>query len=324
VERVLRHIGRRWKWLVLGAAMGALVGLSVPLASSDAWVAESLVVLTDASIPSEEFADVAGAIFPTDAVLGPVVADLGIGGTPRSLIAGGALSLQPAPGGLAVRVVARSQDGALSVALANAAAAQFAEVGQANGLGDMAQFPSQEARQQNDPLARSSASGMLAGTVVVAAILASLYLLRERPRTEEERLDAAMTFRLRVEPAGGDTESHPVVIAPSAFLPALLQAIRDGASGSGAVGVVVDEGPAVWAVLAVAEELTDLAERAHAPGTFRWSPASEPLSYQGSERFVVIAPDRARSRLDDVRRQLREASPTAIVALVLVSAPDLS
>jgi hypothetical protein len=315
-------VGRRWKWVVLGAIVGAVVGVAIPLARTDAWVAESLVVLTDASIPPEEFADVADAIFPTDSVLGPVVDELGIEGNPRSLIANGALTLQPAPGGLAVRIVARTQDGSLSVALANAAASRFADVGEENGLGSMAQFPSQEPRRQRDPLVRSAATGALAGAFAVALLLALLALLRERPRTEDERLDAAMTFRVRVDPSPTADRTQPVRITPSAFLPALLEAMRDGSSG--AVGLVIDDGPAVWAVLAVAEELTDLAARAPQPGSFRWSPASEPPTGKALERVIVIAPDGARARLDDVRAGLRASSPAAVVALVLVSAPDLS
>lgn len=324
MDRLLSYIGHRWKWIVLGAAVGALLGFATTLLRSDAWVADSLVVLTDARIPPEEFSDVATAIFPTDSVLGPVVEDLGIEQTPRSLISSGALQIQSAPGGLAVRVVARTQDQLLSTRMANAAAASLAEVGQANGLGEMAQFPVEEARREADPVVRSVAVGMLAGAAIVLLAFAIWFLLKERPRHDEDRLGADVTLRLRAAPADDPEADGAVSMTPPDALAGLWRGFIAETTAHPVTGLTLEDGPNGWAVLAVADDLDRIAEGDGSAATVAWSSASEPLPAAVSQRVVVVAPGGSGSRLDDLRREVRAIAPDALIALVVVSAADLS
>jgi hypothetical protein len=94
VEGLIRYVWRRWLILVAGVVLGGLLGFLVTAIHQDAYVAQSLVVLTDSQIPSTQFADVARSVFSTDTVLSPVISELAITNqTPRSLISSGALSI---------------------------------------------------------------------------------------------------------------------------------------------------------------------------------------------------------------------------------------
>lgn len=323
MERFVGEIGRRWRWVVVGAVVGALLGVGSTFTRSDAWVADSLVVLTDARIPPEEFSDVAVAIFPTDAVLGTVVDDLGVDETPGSLISSGALRVQPAPGGLAVRVVARTQEEGLSVALANAAAAALAEVGEKNGLGDMAQFPVQDARSEKDPLVASTLAGAIIGAAVAIGAIGVRSMLRRGGGTDVERAGADVTLWVRVAPAAGGRTS--VEVEPPAALRGLWEGFLDASSDGGSItGLRLDDGPSGWAVLGVAAELDRLASKGGGGRGIEWTSASQPVPDDASDRIAVVAPADAGRRLADVRHMLDDARPGAFVALVVVSAPDLA
>ncbi|MGZ4149623.1 MAG: hypothetical protein ACXVQJ_06265, partial [Actinomycetota bacterium] len=168
MEGLIRYVWRRWLILVAGVVLGGLLGFLVTAIHQDAWVAQSLVVLTDSQIPSTQFADVARSVFSTDTVLSPVISDLAITNqTPRSLISSGALSIVATPGGQAVQVVAKTQDPSLAVNLANAAAKQLASVAQTNGLGTFATFPTTgPAHRQADPVLRYTLAGAILGFLI--------------------------------------------------------------------------------------------------------------------------------------------------------------
>src|SRR5439155_20097627 len=129
------------------ALIGGLLGFALASRQKQTYVAQALVVLTtDAKIPTDSFGDAAAAIFPTDDVLGIVISHEGLDATPRSLIASGAVALQPTPGGLAAHVVARSQFPDQAQNLANDAAAQLADVSNTT-FGETKAYPAKQAPQ---------------------------------------------------------------------------------------------------------------------------------------------------------------------------------
>jgi capsular polysaccharide biosynthesis protein len=327
VEGLIRYVVRRWLILVAGFVLGGLLGFLVTAIHQDAYVAQSLVVLTNSQIPSTQFADVARSVFATDSVLSPVISDLAITNqTPRSLISSGALSVVATPGGQAVQVVAKTQDQTLTVNLANQAAASLAKVGQDNQLGTFAVFPTQgPARRQADPVVRYTLAGALLGIIVAGLGLMLLYVFRYGLSLARDPLRADATFHVHVRAAesGGamNGEAHPLAFAPEHALPALLHGIASEAEGGPVIGVVVDDGRDMWAPLAVAEHLATITERDGAE-SFRWSRSSEPVPQTDAACVAVIASERASaSRLHDVARQLDDIGEPYLV-LVRVSGSD--
>ncbi|MGE5226969.1 MAG: hypothetical protein ACM3OO_08845 [Planctomycetaceae bacterium] len=326
---MIRYVWRRWLILVAGFVLGGLLGFLVTAIHQDAYVAQSLVVLTDSQIPSTQFADVARSVFSTDAVLAPVISELGITNqTPRSLVSSGALSIVATPGGQAVQVVAKTQNEALTVNLANDAATSFEQVGQSNGLGTFAVFKTQgPARRQADPVVRDTVAGALLGLAIAGLGLALWYVFRHGLDLARDPLRADATFRIQVKAPEGDGEmngeTHPLGFAPEHALPALLQGIASESGGGPVIGVVVDDGRDLWAPLAVAEHLASLTERDGA-ASFRWSRSSEPIPQSDAACVAVIASERASaSRLHDVGRQLDDIGEPYLV-LVRVSGSDVS
>lgn len=337
MEGLLRYGWRRWWVLLAGVVLGGALGFLLTVLHQDAYVAQSLVVLTDSQIPTSQFADVARSVFPTDTVLSPVISGLGIKDeTPGSLIASGALSVTPAPGGQAVQIVAKTQIPDLTLQLANAAAASFAKVGESTGLGTFAQFPSEgPARKQTDPVTKYVVAGAAFGSVVAALALALLYLTKRGLAKTRDPLRADATFRVRVEVGelvGEEGVAHPIGFTPEHALPALLRGIAAEAGGGEVIGVVLDDGRDLWAPLAVAEQLALLAEKnVNGNGNdgreavpFRWWRSTEPMPRTTATCVAVIASEHAPVvRLQDVERQL-EAAGDPFVVLVRVSAADVA
>jgi capsular polysaccharide biosynthesis protein len=328
VEGLIRYVLRRWLILVAGFVLGGLLGFLVTAIHQDAYVAQSLVVLTNSQIPSTQFADVARSVFATDAVLSPVISDLAITNqTPRSLISSGALSVVATPGGQAVQVVAKTQDPNLTLNLANKAAESLVKVGTENQLGSMVAFPTDgPARRQADPVVRYTLAGALLGIIVAGLGLMLWYVYRHGLSLMRDPLRADATFHVQVRPAEGDGqmngEAHPLGFAPEHALPALLQGIASESGGGPVIGVVVDDGRDLWAPLAVAEHLASITERDGAAG-FRWSRSSEPIPQADAACVAVIASERASaSRLHDVGRQLDDIGEPYLV-LVRVSGSDV-
>jgi hypothetical protein len=303
-------------WVIVFALIGGLLGFVAAHREKQTWVAQSLVVPTDTTttLPSGSFSDTAAAIFPTDAVLGQVISDLKLlDATPRSLIASGALTLQPTPGGLAVRVIGRDQDQSMATNLATDAATQLSAVGATSGLGQTKNLQVQSAQLQPKPTARYVAAGVLAGALVGVAIVALLYLLRVRPRRAEDVTTPMVTVRVRVEPDDQRT------ITPVTSLTGLWFGFVSPVPEMDVTGIMIEEGNSAWAVTAVADELSSLAANDHR-GTISWRPASEHHQDAMSDRVLVLAPATMSARVDDVRREVASRAPSAFVALVLVIA----
>jgi capsular polysaccharide biosynthesis protein len=328
LEAFAKYVWRRWWVILLAGVLGGLLGFVTTLLSGDAYTAQSIVVLTNGQIPSDQFADVAKAIFPTDAVLGPVVSELGIESPPRALVSSGALTVVPSPGGQAVQIVARTQDSETSVALANSAANHLAEVGRENGLGTIAAFTTAgPARRQQDPVVRFATAGALAGVVTALFVLGFVYLRRTGSLLSTTGLGPDLAVRIRVEPGATDgSDPRPIGFLPERALASLMRAIRMPGEGP-VMGIVIDEGRDVWATLAVAEQVAELAEdgSARRDAGFVWWRASEPPPELVEARSVtVIASEHtSQARLKDVRTELVDLGDPLVV-LVSVSAPDLA
>ena len=302
MENLTRYVRDRWIWVVLAALIGGLIGIGLALRAAEAWVADSLVVLTDARIPPEQYADVAAAILPTDAVLGSVITSQGLDATPRSLVASGALRVESAPGGTAARVIARTNDEQLSEDLANAAAASLAQVSQTNGLGSTAPFFSQNARLEPKPIARLVLTGTILGALVAIGAVALLFLMRGRPQRSQHVVAPNVTVRIHVD--GKD----PITITPETSLAGLWFGFVSPDPSMEVAGIMIEEGSAPWAVTAVADTISSMAAE-DASGTITWHPASERPQHEGADRIVVLAP------AGDVRprggRSTRDRGPLA-------------
>lgn len=308
-----RYILRRWVWVVVLALIGGLLGLGAGLRAKQTYVAQSLVVLSDAQIPAESFADAASAIFPTDTVLLPVITQKGLDATPRSLIASGALAVQSTPGGLAVRVIARSEDSQQATDLANAAAGSLTQAANDNGFGQASFLPVQEAQLQPKPTVRYVVAGVVAGAILAAAVLAIWFFLHERPRRSETETSPSVTVRVRVEADDQRT------ITPQTSLTGLWFGFVSPSPAMDVTGIVIQEGNSAWAVTAVADELSWMAAN-DGRGKISWRDASEPPTGAMADRVVVIAPAGMSERLQDVRREIAAHAPGAFVALVLAVA----
>lgn len=314
MENLARYIRRRLVWVIAFAMIGGLLGLGAGLRTKQTWVSQSLVVLTtDSNIPTESFADAAAAIFPTESVLGAVITQDALVASPQSLIASGAVALQPAPGGLAVRVIARSQDQEQATKLATDAADQLAAVSTSSGFGATKSFPPQAAQLRPKPTIRYVAAGLLAGALAGVAGLALWYLLRVRPRRADDVSTPTVTVRVRVEPDEQRT------ITPATSLTGLWFGFVSPTPELDVTGIMIEDGSSAWAVTAVADELSSLAATDQ-HGAISWRPASEQPQEALGDRVVVLAPAGMSDRLEDVRREIAAHAPGAFMAFVLVVA----
>ena len=289
VEKIVGFVERRWALVIAaGAVIGALLGLIVNASASDVYVARSLVVLTEANIPPEEFSDVATAMFPTDAVLRPVIRELGLDRTPGQLIASGTVALEPEPGGLAVSVVARANGPDLPVTIANATAAQLADVSEVNGIGNLAEFHAEgPATVQARPALRDMALGAVIGALVAALDVAIVLLLRRRSLATDGRF--RFEAMVRADVTASEDENQAPVVTTSFPLATVLGTLGQRAEGGPVVATVVDGGRDLWASLAVADELARLAKENGRVQDFRVLPVDEEPTDQESSALVVIA-----------------------------------
>jgi hypothetical protein len=223
------------------------------------------------------------------------------------------LSLQQTPGGLAVRVVARSQDSGQATALAEAAGASLADISTQTGFGTTKAFPPTDPQLQPKPTLRYVAAGMFAGALLSVAILLLWYLLRVRTRRPEDATTPTVTVRVQVEPDEQRT------ITPATSLTGLWFGFVSPAPAMDVTGIMIEDGNSSWAVTAVADELSWLATTDQR-GTISWRPASQQPQEAMADRVVVLAPASTPARLEDVRREIATRAPGAFVAVVLVTA----
>ncbi len=314
MQNLAHYIRRRLVWVVVFALIGGLLGFAAASREKQTYVAQALVALTtDANIPTDSFGDAAAAIFPTQTVLGQVISKEGLETTPRSLISSGALSLEPTPGGLAAHVIARSQDSAQALALANDAASYLASVSNETGFGQTKAFPAQDPQLQPRPTTRYVAAGMFAGALIGIAIVVLWYFLRVRRRQRDDIATPTVTVRVRVE-----SDSQRTITPPTA-LTGLWFGFVSPSPAMDVTGIMIDEGNSSWAVTAVADELTWLATNDQR-GTISWRAASAEPQDGLAGRVVVLAPAGMSARLEDVRREIADRAPRAFVAFVLVTA----
>jgi len=321
IEKVLGFIERRWGVVVIiGALVGGLIGAIVHVTASDVYVARSLVVLTQANIPPDEFADVARAMFPTDAVMLPVIRDLGLDRTPAQLISSGTAEIDALPGGLSVSVIARTSGPDLAVTIANEIGAQLRDVSQVNGIGRLAVFPAEgPATLQADPLSRDVAVGMLVGAFIAALDAALVILIRRRALGSDGRFRFESMLRVDVST---DPEEGTVVVTAARPLASFVRADGDGEAGE-TVAVTLDDGRDLWATLAVAEELSRLAASSHDGGLRVLEAGTELGDAETIGELIVVAADHTpSSRLRDLRRVLRRSTGDAPMTLLLVHADD--
>jgi HAMP domain-containing protein len=313
VENLAHYIRRRLVWVLVFALIGGLLGFAAASREKQTWVAQSLVVLaSDTNIPTDSFADAAAAIFPTETVLGEVITKEGLDATPRTLITSGALALQPTPGGLAVRVIAQSQESAQATQLANDAATSLATASSDSGFGTTKAFTAQDPQLQPKPTTRYVAAGLFAGALLGVAIVVLWYLLRVRPRQRGDVTTPNVTVRVRVEADAQRT------ITPATSLTGLWFGFVSPSPSMDVTGIMVDEGNSAWAVTAVADELSWLAANDNR-GAISWRAASEEPDGL-ADRVVVLAPAGMSARIEDVRREITARAPNAFMAFVLVVA----
>jgi hypothetical protein len=175
----------------LGALTGGGIGLLAASNLSTTYRSEAIVVPANTHVPVGQFALLAQAVFPTDAVILPVVSKLGLDVTSRELLASGALSAQEVPTGGAVSIVALSRDPLLSRDLANTAAESLVKAMGANDLGTVSVFTTDApGEQQPKPSVAYGIVGAASGAAVALGLLltaGAIRWLRWTTRASRER-----------------------------------------------------------------------------------------------------------------------------------------
>ena len=318
VDRILGYAERRWGRIILVAAIiGGVVGFAAERNQPDLYVARSLVVLTEANIPPENFADVARAMFPTDAVLLPVIRDLGLDQTPAQLISSGTLAIDPQPGGLAVEVIARTRGPDLAVTLANAVTARIADESQVNGIGSLAEFRAEgpATRQVASPL-KGIATGALIGALLAALNVAILVSLRRWTLGGDGQLRFDSMVRVRVRREDGE-EGEDLIVERPPHLSTLLSASEANPQGEIAA-LIVDDGRDLWACLAVAADMERFSkETAEVPPIRSVAPGGA-IGEDPSALIVIAAEHTPSSRLRTLGRRLNEQATGVPTTLLLV------
>ncbi len=231
-----------WGWLlrrswvvVLAAIIGAVLQLGLVLSSPPLWEAESVVVVTESTIPISDVGSVAKTAFQSATVIQPVIDRLDLDATPRSLLSKDVVEAQVVSGTGALRIIARWPDPDVARDLSRGLAFKFVALAESKKLGTFAVFeaagsPGREARRAGPVGVLGAGAGAAAG---LGALLL-LFMARQPVTTAQEggaEIGADATFAVRVRAPGRLplrwTRREPV-IEPIGLAPALSRRVQGG------------------------------------------------------------------------------------------------
>lgn len=327
----VRFVTSLW-WLALaGVIAGGALGYAATSGSAPVYRSVAVVVGTT-DLPTDSFDNAARVVFGTNAVIQPVIDQLGLDVTPASLLSAGKLAIEPVSGAIAIKIVGQASDPAAAEALAITAAGSFAGVARTYGLGTLRTLQPSRAVFDAPPSRRNAVVSAIAGGLLVIAALLLIFLIRQ-PVVDEgqarEALAAQASFAAHVrftkpgtEPKEGTKHgprSSRIVVAPTGVFAAVRRAAMGPSlapvSDAYAIVLVPRRGRAGRAAVAIAEELAEgRAAPADGPPPRESPPvvrSDDPAIGAALERArgaVVVVPDRAPCRaLRRLEEELRVA-----------------
>jgi capsular polysaccharide biosynthesis protein len=222
---VWRYVSRWWWMIALAVLGGAAVGFLAAARAPDLYEARTIVIASQTSIPAEDFENLGISAFSTDAVIEPVIDELGLDASVQQLLGSGQLEAEPITDTASVRIIGRALDAQLAGDLANAAAESFANTATFNGMGNFSQFGNAAVPDTPRPAPTRLyvAVGGVVGAITVVLVLLLLYFFSQPILSEEDAAQAfdahsALTARVHVPRRWPGRPRHGVEVRPRGFL----------------------------------------------------------------------------------------------------------
>jgi hypothetical protein len=161
--------------LIAGGAVG---GYLLAWNTASTFRSDAIVVPSEVRFPVAQFPVLAEAVFRTDAVIEPVISQLGLDTSPHELLKSGLLSAEEVQTGGAIDVVAVTRDPVLSQQLVNAAAQSLVQAMQGNNLGSASVFTADAPGEElTKPVVAYTIAGAVVGLLVALGLILAVKAL---------------------------------------------------------------------------------------------------------------------------------------------------
>jgi capsular polysaccharide biosynthesis protein len=225
-DRLVWRFVSRWWWMIaLAVVGGAAIGILAAARAPDLYEARTIVSASQTSIPAEDFENLGISAFTTDAVIEPVIEELGLDASVREVLGSRQLEAEAITDSAAVRIIGRSSDPQLAGDLANSAAESFANTTTFNGMGIFSQFGNAAVPDSPTPAPTRlyAVVGGLVGAITVVVILLVLYFFTQPVLSEEDAAeafdaDSALTARVHLPSRWSRRARREVEVRPHGFL----------------------------------------------------------------------------------------------------------
>jgi capsular polysaccharide biosynthesis protein len=225
-DRLVWRFVSRWWWMIaLAVVGGAAIGILTAANAPELYEARTIVFASQTSIPAEDFENLGISAFSTDAVIEPVIEELGLDASVREVLGSGQLEAEAITDTAAVRIIGRASDPQLAGDLANTAAESFANTTTFNGMGNFSQFGNTAVPDTPTPAPTRlyAAVGGVVGAITVVLILLVLYfftqpILSEEDAAEAFDADSALTARVHLPARWSRRARREVEVRPHGFL----------------------------------------------------------------------------------------------------------
>ena len=225
-DRLVWRFVSRWWWMIAlamvgGAAIGVLAAASAPAL----YEARTIVFASQTSIPAEDFENLGISAFTTDAVIEPVIEELGLDASVRQVLGSRQLEADAITDTAAVRIIGRASDPQLAGDLANTAAESFANTTTFNGMGNFSQLGNAAVPDSPIPAPTRlyAAVGGAVGAITVVLALLVLYFFIQPILSEEDAAEAfdadwSLTARVRLPKRWSRRARREIEVRPYGFL----------------------------------------------------------------------------------------------------------
>lgn len=275
-RRIWKYLLHKWWFVLLCALLAGVAGYAYGRNQTFPYEAEADVVARETSLETEEF-DLAETLFATDAVLVPVIEEMGLAVTTNELLSQGYLTAEARPGG-GLTITGRSTNRDEALQLTNLSAESFASVLAGRGLGTFTVLQGSEVISRAGAATNLGiASGVFIGTSGGISLLLLWLFFRQPILTLDqaaEQINPAASFYVQVRQAssaalkGQRTSRRAAGRRAEVFPRGIAQAVwhavrrdRDGSSAGPVCCVVLESG--TRSSLPVAVLLTRLGVETH-------------------------------------------------------------
>jgi capsular polysaccharide biosynthesis protein len=225
-DRLVWRFVSRWWWMIaLAVVGGAAIGVVTAASAPDLYEARTIVFASQTSIPAEDFENLGISAFTTDAVIEPVIEELGLDASVRDVLGSRQLEAEAITDTAAVRIIGRASDPQLAGDLANTAAESFANTTTFNGMGNFSQLGNAAVPDTPTPAPTRlyAAVGGVVGAITVVLALLVLYffiqpILSEEDAAEAFAADSALTARVHLPTRWSRRGRREVEVRPHGFL----------------------------------------------------------------------------------------------------------